>query len=319
MREKMPTPRGWSSENSYLMYFFVRKGDYPYLHEHDGFWEFNFITNGSYEHEINGVKLIQQTGVLSVLRSEDSHRTKKLEENSSYINFCVKEDYLSQFLSVLSSNIFEKLKKPQYIEIQTSKSFRDRVKHIIDAYFVSASKDKHIVETPSNLPPSCCYVNLPKKNSDETLPRGISSADLYPDCDRLLLIMTDALIEFAGQNPKKSYSKGVDALLKLLSKPENLTVPLSDLISQVNYSYSHLIGLFKNEVGMTPFEYLRNQRIAYAKRLLTNSNYTNDYIAAQIGFTAQSTFCSFFKEQTGYTPSQYAKTFGITHLDGKQS
>lgn len=127
--------------------------------------------------------------------------------------------------------------------------------------------------------------------------------------------MTDALIEFAGQNPKKSYSKGVDALLHLLSKPENLTIPLSDLIAQANYSYSHLIGLFKQEVGVTPFEYLRNQRVAYAKRLLTNSNYTNDFIAAQIGFTAQSTFCSFFKEQTGYTPSQYAKIFGMTNLD----
>ena len=319
MREKMPTPRGWFSDNSSLMYFFVRKGDYPHLHEHDGFWEFNFITNGSYEHEINGVKLIQQTGVLSVLRPDDSHYTKKLEADSSYINFCVKEDYLSQFLSVLSSNILEKLKKPQYIEIQTSKSFRDRVKHIIDAYFVSATRDKPVVENPSNLPPSCCYVNIPKKTSDEALQWRVAGADFYPACDRVLLIMADALIEFAGQDRKKSYSKGVDALLQLLSKPENFTVPLSDLISQVNYSYSHLIGLFKNEVGMTPFEYLRNQRVAYAKRLLTNSNYTNDYIAAQIGFTAQSTFCSFFKEQTGYTPSQYAKAFGITHLNGKQS
>lgn len=315
MREKMPTPRGWFSDNSYLMHFFVRKGDYPYLHEHEGFWEFNFVTTGSYEHEINGVKLIQQPGVLSVLRPEDSHRTKKLEENSSYINFCIKEDYLSQFLSVLSSNVLEKLKKPQYIEIQTSKSFRDRVKHIIDAYFVSAARDKRIVEKPSNLPPSCRYVNLPKKTSDDALQWSVPSTDFYPACDRLFLIMADALIEFAGQNPKTSYSKGVDALLKLLSKPENFTVPLSDLIAQVNYSYSHLIGLFKHEVGMTPFEYLRNQRVAYAKRLLTNSNYTNDFIAAQIGFTAQSTFCSFFKEQTGYTPSQYAKIFGTTNLD----
>lgn len=314
MHEKMPTPEGRFSENRYLMHFFIRTGDYPYIHDHDGFWEFNFITNGSYEHEINGVTLIQQPGCLNVLRPEDSHCTKKLEANSSYINFCIKADYFSQFLSILSSDILEKLKKPQYIEIQTSKTFRAQVKRITDTYFVSATKDKLIEEKKTELPPSF-YIDLPKKNPSDYLRWSVPGADFYPACDRLLLVMTDALIEFAGQNPKKSYSKGVDALLHLLSKPENLTIPLSDLIAQANYSYSHLIGLFKQEVGVTPFEYLRNQRVAYAKRLLTNSNYTNDFIAAQIGFTAQSTFCSFFKEQTGYTPSQYAKIFGMTNLD----
>lgn len=162
MHEKMPTPEGRFSENRYLMHFFIRTGDYPYIHDHDGFWEFNFITNGSYEHEINGVTLIQQPGCLNVLRPEDSHRTKKLEANSSYINFCIKADYFSQFLSVLSSDILEKLKKPQYIEIQTSKTFRAQVKRITDTYFVSAAKDKLIEEKKTNLPPSF-YIDLPKK------------------------------------------------------------------------------------------------------------------------------------------------------------
>lgn len=74
-------------------YFYFRTGDYPILHSHDGYWEFIYVTSGEYTHEINGKLRVIKAGTLCVLRPDDAHCTRENTKRSTYITFCVKDEY----------------------------------------------------------------------------------------------------------------------------------------------------------------------------------------------------------------------------------
>lgn len=80
---------------------------------------------------------------------------------------------------------------------------------------------------------------------------------------------------------------------------------LDELSRCVMMSPYHLIRIFKKEVGMTPFEYLRNYRVEKAKVMLREKKSIVDAIYDN-GFYDQSHFIRHFKNVTGVTPKVYA-------------
>lgn len=62
---------------------------------------------------------------------------------------------------------------------------------------------------------------------------------------------------------------------------------------------------FKNEVGITPIEYLIEIRIKRAKTLLRRKNIPVTEIAMRCGFGSNSHFSSCFQSKTGVFPSEY--------------
>ena len=78
-------------------YFYFRTGDYPILHSHDGYWEFIYVTSGEYTHEINKELRVIKAGTLCVLRPDDAHCTRENTKRSTYITFCVKDEYFLTF------------------------------------------------------------------------------------------------------------------------------------------------------------------------------------------------------------------------------
>lgn len=84
-------------------------------------------------------------------------------------------------------------------------------------------------------------------------------------------------------------------------------ITLDDLaeVSHVNKYY--LAHLFKEQVGVSPIEYLNKERIEAAKNLLETTNFSITQISESTGFSSQSFFSQAFKRETGLTPSTYRK------------
>ncbi|MDC6384645.1 two-component regulator propeller domain-containing protein [Muricauda sp. SK9] len=59
-------------------------------------------------------------------------------------------------------------------------------------------------------------------------------------------------------------------------------------------------------IGMTPSEFIRNERLKLAAELLKKSDATVSEIAYQVGFNTPSYFIKCFKEIHGYTPSEFS-------------
>jgi len=82
-------------------------------------------------------------------------------------------------------------------------------------------------------------------------------------------------------------------------------ISLTDLASETNYSPYHLLRLFKQMTGKTPFEFLLDLKIDMAKNMLLNTDYPMSNICDSCGFGSLSYFSQAFKKKTGFTPTQY--------------
>lgn len=81
---------------------------------------------------------------------------------------------------------------------------------------------------------------------------------------------------------------------------------LSDLANEARLSKYHFARLFKAEIGLTPYEYLIQLKIKYAKELMLKG-YSPLEVALELGFADQSHFINLFKKHTGVTPVNYLK------------
>ena len=71
------------------------------------------------------------------------------------------------------------------------------------------------------------------------------------------------------------------------------------------YSEAHLIRIFRNAFGVTPYDYLMSKKMELAKRLLLYSSFSIKEIAAHLSFSDQYYFSNFFKMKTGLSPRNY--------------
>jgi len=96
------------------------------------------------------------------------------------------------------------------------------------------------------------------------------------------------------------------AVQKITNSPHQLTI--EEVSRKVGYSQKHLIKIFKDNVGVTPKNFLkiiRFQKVIQDIGLLKKPNWTN--IALESGYYDQAHFINDFKEFSGFTPNEYLK------------
>lgn len=84
---------------------------------------------------------------------------------------------------------------------------------------------------------------------------------------------------------------------------ENIDV--NQLADLAGFSKFHFARLFKQFTNMSCYEYLTQQRIAQAERLLIEPNISITEVAMRSGFNSLSTFNRIFKAAKNCTPSEY--------------
>jgi AraC-like DNA-binding protein len=88
---------------------------------------------------------------------------------------------------------------------------------------------------------------------------------------------------------------------------ENIThkVNLINIAKKVGMSTSSLYRLFKNEMGISPIEFIIIERIKLAKQYLTDKNIYIKNVSYETGFENSNYFIRVFKRHEGITPKQY--------------
>ncbi|MBI4785256.1 MAG: helix-turn-helix transcriptional regulator [Oscillatoriophycideae cyanobacterium NC_groundwater_1537_Pr4_S-0.65um_50_18] len=80
---------------------------------------------------------------------------------------------------------------------------------------------------------------------------------------------------------------------------------LSELADLAQMSLHYFARSFKQQVGLSPHQYLIRARIERAKQLLLQNNLTVAEVAHRVGFADQSHLCRHFKQATGLSPKQW--------------
>ncbi len=89
----------------------------------------------------------------------------------------------------------------------------------------------------------------------------------------------------------------------------NKTLTIEDLASKAFMSKASFFRHFKQELGMSPYDFIISEKINYAKQLLKNKNYSIADIATMLAFGSASYFIRYFRNVTGQTPLKFRKQF----------
>ena len=104
-----------------------------------------------------------------------------------------------------------------------------------------------------------------------------------------------------GRNPSKLLMQVTGYVQRNLSRP----VDVDTLAKTLFISRTHLATKFKKETGMTLTDFILNEKIEEAKRLLRYTDKSLTLIADYLGFSSQSHFTRIFKKYSGKTPKEY--------------
>ena len=80
------------------------------------------------------------------------------------------------------------------------------------------------------------------------------------------------------------------------------------------YSYDRFRHIFKNEIGISPKQYIFNKRLEYSKTLLSTTSLSITEIAFQCSFSSTSHYIQAFKKNTNITPAQYRRQLHSEHV-----
>lgn len=114
------------------------------------------------------------------------------------------------------------------------------------------------------------------------------------------------------QQPLQTYSDGlpprklqqaIDYIQAYLAQD----LSLEAIANTVEMSRYYFARLFKQSMGISPYQYVLQQRVERAKALLRSSSLSIAEIAHQVGFADQSQLTIQFRKFTGTTPLDYRK------------
>jgi len=132
-------------------------------------------------------------------------------------------------------------------------------------------------------------------------------------------MVQELVIRILQANVRKTYRTQAEDLLggKRLAYivhyiRENIRNPLTikELSEKACMSESHFYKVFKQEMGISPTDFINEERVRYAAKLMSEGscNLTEVFLAS--GFTNRSYFNRLFKRFKGISPSNYRKRFG---------
>jgi AraC family transcriptional activator FtrA len=98
-------------------------------------------------------------------------------------------------------------------------------------------------------------------------------------------------------------------LLSWINEHLHLTLVTADLAQRANVSTRTLERRFTNALGISPLQWLLQQRVRRAQQLLETTDRPVDWIAAACGFGTAASLRAHFARLVGVSPSSYRQAF----------
>ena len=145
----------------------------------------------------------------------------------------------------------------------------------------------------------------------------IQRTELTSDLPTLEKLRQSILVDFARQVQQVRYhtafsssekDKNIfNACAEYISQNLYTQICVEDMAQQLGYSRSYLCSRFKKLTGLTITQYILQQKIVNAQRMLEFTDKSISEIAALYMFSSQSHFQNVFKRIVGQTPQSYRR------------
>lgn len=85
-------------------------------------------------------------------------------------------------------------------------------------------------------------------------------------------------------------------------------ISLQEIANELGMSQYYFARLFKQSMGITPYQYAIQSRVEEAKRLLAIPALSIAQISQRLGFSNPNQLSTFFRKYTGFTPKNYRRS-----------
>jgi len=254
--------------------------------QHNG-WEFVFVKQGSLCIHAEDSAYILKTGELVCHRPMEFHALRPNQDNTTAIILCFhcQGEGMEQFYrKILQVNRRQKLYFNDLVSLSSQ--------FLISKEPLQITQDGGMSRSPSATPAQEQQI----KNTLELLLLSLMESSATDRSLRQEMYELNSL--------RKNLSSDISAYLE-----ENLhtQVRLSDLTEVFPYSVSSIKRIFREETGFTVMEYLQQQRIQRACRLLKTTDLSVERIASLVGFSSVYYFSNVFRAKMGQTPTAHRR------------
>lgn len=116
---------------------------------------------------------------------------------------------------------------------------------------------------------------------------------------RMIIEMKNSAQKFGVSLPQK--------IRHILDMQVEGKLDLNTVGTELNYSKNHIIRVFRDEYGLTPYKYFEERKLHVAKMYLANTEFSLKEITKMLSYTDTHYFSKVFKREVGQTPSEFRK------------
>ncbi len=110
---------------------------------------------------------------------------------------------------------------------------------------------------------------------------------------------------FVPTKNKNAIGETVYAILRYIDSHVCEISSVREIAERFSYSSNYISHLVKCKTGMSLQQYIQNERIEYAKKLLRDKKSTITEISSVLNYDSSQAFSKMFKKQTGMRPGEY--------------
>lgn len=160
------------------------------------------------------------------------------------------------------------------------------------------------------------FVSLLSGIKDEYISNdNLSEPYIYSKIIQLFVLMarthinTESLFPDVKVNKQKEYMEKINSIFDYINKNHTEDITLDKIADIAGFSKFHFSRIFKQFTNLSFYEYLNQQRVKTAERLLLEPNLTITDVAMQSGFSSISTFNRVFKTVKECTPTEFKSLY----------
>ncbi len=150
-----------------------------------------------------------------------------------------------------------------------------------------------------------CHVYLPLVQIEEESEDGDNSTRSPVSAMKSETIFNDPILNGALQHAGEL----VQRTALYIQENQTVSITRQEIADSVGASPAYVSRLFRQEIGMSPGQYLNRLRIAEAQKLLLSSNDSVTEIAGKVGYNDAAYFSRIFRREIGQPPLAYRKTY----------
>lgn len=129
-----------------------------------------------------------------------------------------------------------------------------------------------------------------------------------------IIAMSEIIDQISGRKTRSdtppSLSRPILAnMIEYIEEHLGDNMSLSDIANELGLSPYHLARCFKNEMTMSPHQYILERRVVRARDMLEAQSSSLADIAYAVGFSSQAHMTDVFRKRLGTTPGAYRKEF----------